>query len=191
MTTQPSSPPKRPSNPWIETAKAIGLGLVAALGIRTFIASVFYIPSDSMEPTLEVNDRLIVEKLGYHFGQPQRGDIIVFDAPPAAIDGCRLPTGQHVDFIKRVVGLPNEEVAVRDGKVFINGKAISEPYIADAERRPRYQMQPITVPENSVLVLGDNRNNSCDGHIWGALPEDRIVGRAVLRIWPFSRLGQP
>jgi signal peptidase I len=187
---QPSQPPKQTENPWTEALKTIGLSLVLALGIRHFVAEARYIPSESMVPTLEVNDRLIVEKISYLFNPPQRGDIIVFMPPEAAGQAClglTSPGGQIKDaFIKRVVGLPGEEVAVNNGEVYVNGQPIQETYISAP---PNYQWGPEVIAADSYLVLGDNRNNSCDGHFWGAVPRENIIGRAVFRFWPPGRVG--
>ncbi|GAB4226664.1 MAG: signal peptidase I [Elainellaceae cyanobacterium] len=171
---------------WAETAKVLGTSIVLALGIRTFIAQAFYIPSQSMEPTLQVNDRLIVEKVSYYFRDPERNEVIVFQAPESAITNCRLPPGTREDFIKRVVGLPGEQIEIRDGQLLINGASVPEPYIAGP---PDYNWGPETVPEGAYLVLGDNRNNSCDGHVWGFLPRSNVVGRSVFRFWPPGRIG--
>lgn len=169
-------------NPWVEALKTIGLSAVLAFGIRTFVAEARYIPSGSMLPTLQINDRLIVDKLRYHFQKPQRGDIVVF-SPTDALQRQNF----HDAFIKRVIGLPGEKVEVKGGRVFINNKPLRENYIAEA---PQYPYGPVTVPENSYLVLGDNRNNSYDSHYWGFVPRDRIIGRAVVRFWPPQRMGE-
>lgn len=204
-------------NTLLEAAKTVGLSVVLALGIRTYIAEARYIPSESMLPTLEVNDRLIVEKLGYRFSEPKRGDVVVFD-----------PTDELAErdfkdaMIKRVIGLPGERVQIRDGRVFVNGQPLREGYIGDkrhltqtmtavdedgsmpltfdtGEQRTEvnvcgldeqpYLQGPVVVPENSYLVLGDNRNRSYDSRCWGVVPEERIIGQAVWRFWPPSRLG--
>lgn len=165
---------------WVECAQTVGLSLVLALGIRTFVAEARYIPSGSMLPTLEINDRLIVEKLGYHFQPPGRGDIVVFHPPAAA--GAQFANDA---FIKRIVGLPGETVEVKNGKVYINNQPLAESYI---EAPPDYNWGPQGVPKGSYLVFGDNRNNSDDGHIWGFLPSDRIIGRAIVRFWPLDRI---
>ncbi|MDX2097548.1 MAG: signal peptidase I [Leptolyngbyaceae cyanobacterium bins.59] len=162
--------------------KTIGLSIVLALGIRTFVAEARWIPSGSMEPTLQVDDRLIVDKLSYRFNSPQRGDIVVF----APTDTLREQKFKDA-FIKRVIGLPGEKVEIKGGRVYINGKPIREQYIAD---RPTYSWGPEVVPPNSYLVLGDNRNNSYDSHYWGFVPRDRIIGRAVVRFWPPNRMGE-
>lgn len=183
-------PQKDVEGGWKEVAKTIGLSLVLALGIRQFVAEARYIPSESMLPTLEVNDRLIVEKMSYRFRSPERGDIIVFMPPEAAGRYCLGVQDPNVKikdaFIKRVVALPGEKVEVKEGTVFINDQPLQENYIA---AQPDYQLSPSVVPDDSFLVLGDNRNNSCDGHFWGAVPRENIIGRAAFRFWPPNRLG--
>jgi len=168
-------------NPWIEGIKTIGLSLLLAFGIRTFIAEARYIPSGSMEPTLQINDRLIIDKVGYRFGDPERGDIVVFDPTDTL-----LQQNFRDAFIKRVIGLPGETVEVKGGRVFVNGRPLEEDYIA---AKPDYQWGPEVVPEAAYLVLGDNRNSSYDSHYWGFVPRDRIIGRAVVRFWPLERAG--
>ena len=165
---------------WIEPLQTLGLSIVLALGVRTFVAEARYIPSGSMLPTLEINDRLIVEKISYHFHAPNRGDIVVFHPPAAAGEQFAKEA-----FIKRIVGLPGETVEVRNGSVYIDGSPLTERYI---EAPPNYNLAPEMVPEDSYLVFGDNRNNSDDGHVWGFLPGDRIIGRASVRFWPLNRL---
>lgn len=183
-------PQKDTEGGWKEVAKTIGLSLVLALGIRQFVAEARYIPSESMVPTLQVNDRLIVEKMSYRFHAPERGDIVVFMPPNAAGKYCLGVQDPNIKikdaFIKRVIALPGEKVEVRDGTVFINDQPLEENYIA---ARPDYQLLPSVVPPDSFLVLGDNRNNSCDGHFWGAVPRENIIGRAAFRFWPPNRVG--
>ncbi len=178
--TNPSHSAPEPENPWVEGIKTVGLSIILALGIRTFVAEARYIPSGSMLPTLEINDRLIIDKLGYKFTDPKRGDVVVF-SPTDALKQ------QYKDaFIKRIIGLPGETVEVKSGQVIIDGETISENYIAE---EPQYNWGPQTVPENSYLVLGDNRNNSFDSHSWGFVPHENIIGRAVVRFWPIDRVG--
>jgi signal peptidase I len=174
--------PVHQPNPWVEVVQTVGLSIVLALGIRHFVAEARYIPSGSMEPTLQVYDRLVVEKISYRLNPPERGDIVVF-WPPEKL----TPPGQRRDaFIKRVIGLPGDVVEVRDGQVLINGEVIQEDYIKEA---PNYLWGPEEVPEGFYLVLGDNRNGSYDGHSWGFLPADNIIGKATVRFWPPSRIG--
>ncbi len=168
-------------NPWIESLKTIGLSLVLAFGIRTFIAEARYIPSGSMEPTLQINDRLIIDKVSYGFQDPQRYDIVVFKPTDTL-----LKQNFHDAFIKRVIGLPGEKVEVKGERVYINDQPLNENYIAAA---PDYQWGPQVVPKDSYLVLGDNRNSSYDSHYWGYVPRDRVIGQAVIRFWPLDRIG--
>lgn len=172
---------KKEENPILEIVKTVVMAGILSIGIRTFVAEARYIPSSSMEPTLEINDRLIIEKMTYRFREPQRGEIIVFNATEAI-----QQLGWNGAFIKRVIGLPGDEVVVRNGEVKVNGQILREPYIEEA---PKYDWGPVVVPENSYLVLGDNRNNSSDSHIWGYVPDENIIGRATVRFWPFNRLG--
>jgi signal peptidase I len=168
-------------NPWIEALKTLGLSAILAIGIRTYVAEARYIPSGSMEPTLEINDRLIVDKVGYHFVTPQRGDIVVFN-PTKALEDQDF----HEALIKRIIGLPGDSVEVKDGKVVVNGHPLGENYI---QAPPNYRYGPQKVPDGSYLVLGDNRNNSYDSHYWGFVPRQKIIGRAVVRFWPVNRVG--
>lgn len=169
-------------NPWIEGLQTFGLSIVLALGIRQFVAEARYIPSGSMEPTLQINDRLVIEKIGYHFNPPVRGDIIVF-WPPAEL----FPPGKRRDaFIKRVIGLPGDTVEITQGKVYVDGQPLQESYI---KAPPEYQWGPERVPDKSYLVLGDNRNSSYDSHAWGFVPQENIIGKAVVRFWPLNRVG--
>lgn len=177
----------RPKSKTREYLETFAVALALAFFVRATVAEARFIPSESMRPTLEVGDRLIVEKVTYHFGPPNRGDIVVFNPPERA-------GGNGNAFIKRVVGLPGDKLRIDEGKVFINGKPLTEPYIAEA---PLYMepdwaslgMPDGVVPKGSVFVMGDNRNNSQDSHVWGALPIKNIIGQTVFRFWPVNRLG--
>ncbi|MBX2862818.1 MAG: signal peptidase I [Leptolyngbyaceae cyanobacterium MAG.088] len=177
---------QKQQNPWIEGLQTIGLSIALALGIRQFVAEARYIPSESMKPTLLINDRLVVEKISYRFQTPQRGDIIVF-WPPSEI----VSEGQKRDaFIKRIVGLPGDTIEVTNGTVLVNGDALDESYIKSP---PTYEQELLTIPDDSYFVLGDNRNQSYDSHAWDIsqpfVPGDQIIGKAVVRFWPLTRLG--
>ncbi|MGF1461163.1 MAG: signal peptidase I [Leptolyngbyaceae cyanobacterium] len=183
--SSPNKPAETKTNPIVEGLQTLGLSIVLALGIRTFVAEARYIPSGSMEPTLEINDRLVVEKISYHLNPPQRGDIIVFWPPDSLFED----QNRRDAFIKRVIGLPGETVEVRDGTVFVNGAALDETYI---KAEPNYAWGPETVPPESYLVLGDNRNSSYDSHAWepdAFVPQENIIGKAVVRFWPPNRVG--
>ena len=172
------------TNLWVESLQTLGLSLLMDLGIRQFIAEARYIPTGSMEPTLQINDRLVVEKISYRLGAPQRGDIVVF-WPPDEVFAEGQPRNA---FIKRVVGLPGDTVAVADGQVTINGEPLEENYLS---MPPAYQWGPQQIPADRYIVFGDNRNESFDSHRWSEplLPEDQIIGRAVVRFWPPTRWG--
>ena len=172
------------TNIWVESIQTVGLSVVLALGIRQFVAEARYIPTGSMEPTLQVNDRLVVEKISYHLSDPERGDIVVF-WPPAEL----TPAGQPRNaFIKRVIGLPGDTVEVTNGQVLINDAPIDEGYI---KASPNYRWGPEVVPDDSYIVFGDNRNTSVASQAWPRpfLPEDQIIGKAVVRFWPPGRVG--
>lgn len=167
-----------------ENGLVLAIALTLALVIRLLIAEPRYIPSDSMVPTLQVGDRLVVEKVSYRLHPPERGDIVVFD-PPAQLQQLGYTNDQA--FIKRVIGLPGQTVQVHLGKVWVDGQPLAEPYIAEP---PGYEMRAIAVPPAHVFVMGDNRNNSNDSHVWGFLPVENIIGRAVFRFYPIARFGK-
>ncbi len=189
-----TDPTPKDENPWVETLKTIGLSAVLALGIRSFVAEARYIPSGSMLPTLQINDRLIIDKISYRVTNPVRGDIVVFN-PTAQLEKEKDDDGKqkfNEAFIKRVIGLPGDKIDVKGGKVYINGKVITEKYLDEA---PQYNWSSTEltpdgiVPAGHYLVLGDNRNNSYDSHYWGFVPKEKIVGKATVRFWPINRAG--
>ena len=173
-------PENNTENPWVEGVKTLALSAVLAFGVRTFVAEARYIPSESMLPTLKINDRLLIEKVGYRFTTPERGDIVVFSPTETLKEN-----GYNQAFIKRVIGLPGETITVSGGVVTVDGQPLSENYLAD---EPDYDFGPVTVPDGHYLVLGDNRNNSYDSHHWGFLPRQNIIGRAAVRFWPLGRM---
>jgi signal peptidase I len=161
----------------------VGAILVAVL-VRTFLVQAFRIPSESMSPTLEKGDRVIVNRLSYKLHDVNRGDIVVFSRPPG------LPAGadQPEDLIKRVIALPGETVQTKDGSIYIDNRKLNEPYLPKGTSS-RDIDTPVTVPAGHVWVMGDNRANSADSRVFGPIDTDTIVGRAFLRIWPLNRLG--
>ena len=166
-----------------ENIQIVAIALLLALFIRAFVAEPRYIPSDSMVPTLQIGDRLVVEKVSYQFKQPVTGDIIVF-SPPQQLQKKGFTKDQA--FIKRLIGEPGQTVAVHNGKVYLDNKPLQEDYIAEP---PEYEWGPQIVPENKYFVMGDNRNDSNDSSKWGFLPKRNIIGRAVFRFWPLDRGG--
>jgi signal peptidase I len=196
-------PPPKPKSLLRELPLLLGVAFVIAFLVKTFVAQAFFIPSESMVHTLEVGDRVLVSRMSYKLHEPHRGDIVVFTSPfetegsgdnrplPSRVIhtvlesvGLRQPSTE--DFIKRVIGLPGETVEGKSGKIFINGRQLVEPYLAD---EPVGDFPPKTIPKDQLWVMGDNRNRSSDSRVFGPIKESKIVGRAILRIWPFNRLG--
>lgn len=163
---------------FLEIAEIIIIALVLSWILRTFVAQPSVIPSPSMLPTIQEQDRVLVDKLFFKWTGLHRDDIIVFLPPPEA--------HSKKDFIKRIIGLPGETLEIKNGEVYINGNALKEPFELQP---PDYTYGPVTIPANSYFVLGDNRNNSGDSHMWGFLPKQNIIGRAFLRYWPLTRFG--
>jgi signal peptidase I len=185
MTTNKPSPSEtdaKPTSKWVENLQIVGFALVLAIFIRTFIAEPRFIPSESMLPTLHVGDRLVVEKISYNFHPPEYGDIVVFSPPPQLV---AIGYGKDRATIKRTIGLPGDTIAVTGGKVYRNGELLTESYI---QSPPNYDLEPVTVPPTQMFVMGDNRNNSYDSHMWGFLPQKNIIGKAIWRFFPFARL---
>ncbi|MGI6435972.1 MAG: signal peptidase I [Syntrophomonadaceae bacterium] len=162
-----------------ETLSIVVIAFLLAMFLRAFVIEGRIIPSGSMLPTIQLQDRVMVNKFIYRFKEPQRGDIVVFD-PPEELHS-------KWDYIKRVIGLPGEKVEIKQGKVYINGQAIEEPYLNEPID---YEYGPVTVPDDSLLVLGDNRNESFDSHRWNTwLTRDRLKGKAIFIYWPLNHLG--
>ncbi len=162
---------------WTET---IIVAFVLALIIRAFFLQVFWIPSSSMEPTLDIQDRIVVNKVVYHFREPRRQEIVVFR------QASQQEKEPKKDLIKRVMGLPGETLEIKDGIVYINGKEIEEDHPLN---RDFSNFGPVDIPRDSYFVLGDNRPASADSRYWGFLPGKNIIGPAFIRIWPFSKVG--
>jgi signal peptidase I len=183
------------------TIVAVALGL--ALLIQAFIVKPFRIPSESMVPTLQVGQRVLVDRVTLHFSDPHRGDILVFKPPkgadtdscgrqPPAGQACDTPTSDHSDtnFIKRVVGVPGDRLKVISGRVYIDGKLQKEPFIrpsstCDICNLPR----EITIPPGHFFMMGDNRGESADSREWGPIPKKWIIGEAFFTYWPPKRIG--
>jgi signal peptidase I len=183
---QPDAPAPAEENPWLEWLKTLGLSLVLAVGIRQFIVESRFIPSESMVPTLLVGDRLLVEKVSYYFGDPQRGDIVVFSAPAGMLE---LSPGFRQALIKRVVAVPGDTLEIRDGVIYINDQVVTEDYVVNEPCLDFCHRATEVLPEDAYMVLGDNRNRSHDGRAWGYISRDDVIGRAWIRIWPPERFG--
>ena len=184
-TAPPDAPRARTRSPLrgtIEWVVIVALALLAAFVIQLVFIKAFYIPSQSMEPTLRINDRVLVNKLSYRLHDVHRGDVVVFERPPNTTGALEIK-----DLIKRVVAMEGETIDQRDGAVFINDRRLDEPYLPAGTRTT--QLERTVVPKDHVFVMGDNRGDSKDSRVFGAIPEDDLVGRAFVRIWPLSHLG--
>ncbi|MFN2607884.1 MAG: signal peptidase I [Acidimicrobiales bacterium] len=187
--TLPETPPGAPP----ETSKPSALrgavewvailvgALLVAFVVKTFLLQAFYIPSASMEPTLKIQDRVLVNKLSYDLHDVHRGDIVVFRSPPGENNASIK------DLIKRVIGLPGESVEARDGHILVNGRVLREPYLPDGVTTGAFDAR--TVPPGQLWVMGDNRGNSKDSRFFGPISQHLLVGRAFVKVWPFGSFG--
>ena len=186
---------------WKELPFLIVVALVVAVIIKTFLIQAFFIPSASMHDTLLEGDRVMVNKLAYRFGEPHRGDVIVFDSPLVAHDQTESFLGRVVRnvgealglstpesaLIKRVIALGGETIEIKGNRIYIDGVAIDEPYLTRPVNMDAFG--PLTIPQGHVFVMGDNRNQSEDGRVFGPIPDSDIIGRAFVRVWPPGRWG--
>jgi signal peptidase I len=186
-----------------ETVETVIIVVVLVVLIRSFVGEPRWIPSSSMEPGLQIGDNLIVEKISYRFSQPKRGDIIVFYPPDNVQELDPTVWGKFTRmigfftkneaFIKRIIGTPGDTIHVVPNRgVYINGDLLDEPYqkeVFSGICKSDMICGPYTVPTNTYFMMGDNRNNSTDSRYWGVLPKERIVGKAVFRFWPLTRIG--
>jgi signal peptidase I len=190
----------------VELVVIVALAVGLALGIQAFLIKPYQIPSESMEPTLDVGQRVLVNRFIYHFTDPEIGDIIVFH-PPAGADGggvecgvnrtpvepCPRPTPQESDqnFIKRIVAGPGDRLSVRDGHPVVNGvEKTDENYITPCRGGGACDLpKAITIPPDHYFMMGDNRGSSDDSRFWGPVPRDWIIGKAFATYWPPDRLG--
>ncbi len=180
----------------------IVVAFALAILLKTFVVQAFYIPSGSMEPTLEPGDRVLVNKALY---SPDRGDIVVFEDPADGAgpdqglvggvlhwlsEGLGFARPGSEDFIKRVIGVPGDEIRIRGDIVFLNDEPLDEPYVTEEARASMTNYGPVTVPAESLFVMGDNRGDSNDSRAGlGFVPLDKVVGGAFVTIWPPSRVG--
>jgi signal peptidase I len=168
----------------LEWLGVIGGGIAIALLVEAFLIQAFWIPSPSMEPTLEVGDRVLVNKLSYRFHDVNRGDVVVFERPPGASTG---QNGEIKDLIKRVIAVGGDTIEAKEGEVYVNGERVDENYLEPGT--PTDNLPLKTIPDGHVFVMGDNRTNSEDSRIFGPIDEDAIVGRAFIRVLPITDIG--
>ncbi len=185
---------------------AVALGL--ALGIQAFLVKPYRIPSESMVPTLQIDQRVLVNRIGNNFGDPQVGDVMVFHPPAGAEDPtggsgrcgasvgdgeiCARPTRERADvnFIKRVVAGPGDRLRIRGGRAIVNGRPLDEPYLEDCGGGEGCDFAgEIRVPEGHWFMMGDNRGQSADSRFWGPVPRDWFIGGAFATYWPPNRIG--
>jgi signal peptidase I len=181
----PSAPAtgRRTKRTVIEWVAVLVVAVLAALLLRTFVIQPYFIPSGSMEPTLEIGDKVLVDKLSYHLHSVHRGDVIVFKRPPNYTDpGVK-------DLIKRVIGLPGETISAQGGQVYINGKLLPEPWLPK-EYAYTANFGPVHIPAGDYFVMGDHRGDSDDSRFGlGPISGKLIVGRAFLIVWPIGHIG--
>lgn len=185
---------------WRELPVLVLIALVVAVLIKTFLFQAFFIESGSMTETLLEGDRVMVNKLSYRFGDPDVGDVIVFDPPPSEGEVRDENLAQSVlrniaesvglsqpssEFIKRVIAVEGQTIEIQDSVVLIDGEPLDEPYVREGSVMADFA--PLTVPDNELFVMGDNRNQSRDSRFFGTIPEGDVVGRAFVTVWPPSR----
>jgi signal peptidase I len=173
----------------------IAIAVGAVLLIKAYVINPYRIPSSSMEPTLHCalpgqgceanwNDRVIANRFIYHFQDPKRGEIVVFNPPPGVVQAC----GAGGTYVKRIIGLPGETVSQRNGQVFVNGNPLEEPYV-DPSRLGGPDFGPETLGPDEYWMMGDNRNLSCDSRRWGPVERDDLIGPVFFVYWPFNQIG--
>jgi signal peptidase I len=190
-------------NSLVELVIIVAVALGLALGIQAFLVKPFRIPSESMVPTLEINQRVLVDRVSFRFSDPHRGDIVVFKPPKGADlntcgaehpdnQACPEPTPDKSDtnFIKRVVGEPGDRLSVRRGIVYIDGKKLEEDYVSPSTDCATCNLEKeITIPADHYFMMGDNRGESADSREWGPVPKKWIIGNAFATYWPPRKIG--
>ena len=191
-------------NSFVETILIVAVALGLALGIQAFLIKPYRIPSESMVPTLQIGQRVLVNRIGNNFGDPAIGDVTVFHPPAGAENGkecgaprepdqpCPRPTADKADvnFIKRIVAGPGDKITIEDGHVVRNGKRQAEPFIRPCGGGEGCDLTtPITIPKGYYFMMGDNRGASDDSRFWGPVPRDWIIGNAFATYWPPKRIG--
>jgi signal peptidase I len=163
----------------LETIVMVAIAFLLAQGIKTYVVQPYVIPTGSMEPTILIGDRVLAEKITYHFREPGPGEIVVFDDP----------TGRHPQLIKRIIAVEGQTLDIADGRVIVDGEVLDEPYIDGVQTDVGTEMLPVTIPEGEIWVMGDNRPNSGDSRFLGSQPVTGVRGRAFATYWPLDRIG--
>lgn len=188
---------ERLPSPWrsiVDWVLTIGIAVGAVLLIKAYVVNPYRIPSSSMEPTFHCaaapgceagsNDRIIANRFIYHFKDPKRGDVVVFETPPRAEQVC----GVGGTYVKRIIGMPGERIAVQDGAVYVNGARLDEPWL-EPGRQANQNFGPESIPEGEYFMMGDNRRLSCDSRQWGSVPRKNLIGEVFFVYWPLKRIG--
>ena len=183
-TEAPPDPPPAEEKPstsrnLVEWVVILGGALLVAFVVKTFLFQAFFIPSPSMVPTLQVHDRVLVNKLSYKVHEVNRGDVVVFERPPNDAGTIR-------DLIKRVVAVEGDTIETRGDTLYVNDQPVREPYLKTSSIGSAVTRR--TIPANQVFVMGDNRTNSSDSRVFGPIDEDAVIGRAFVKIWPLGGL---
>jgi signal peptidase I len=189
-------------NSLVELVVIVALAIGLALGIQAVLVKPYRIPSESMEPTLDVGQRVLVSRVNYKVSDPDRGDVVVFHPPQGAESNtcgaehgdnqlCSRPTGEKddVNFIKRIVAVPGDSLAVRDGRAIVNGRLQKEDYARPCAPGTCNFPEPVKIPPGHFFMMGDNRGASDDSRFWGPVPEEWIIGQAFATYWPPRRIG--
>ena len=187
----------RPVRIAIDWAVTIVSAVLIVLALKQWVVNPYRIPSASMEPTLHCArpvqwcqarfaDRILACRICLDFGNPSRGDIVVFKTPPEAAEKC----GEGGTFVKRLIGLPGDTLQEKSGDVYIDGKLLNEPYIQEG-RRDHLDFGPMKVPSGRYFFMGDNRSQSCDSRQWGTVPRGNLIGTVFMTYWPPNRIGFP
>jgi signal peptidase I len=189
LTSEPPPPPptrtkkqKPRRRALVEWTAIIVIAVLVSFLMRTYAFQTFYIPSGSMEPTLQIGDRIIVNKLSVTWGTINIGDIVVFKAPPT--ENCGEPV---TDLVKRVIGIPGDSLRSKGNTIYVNNKPLAEKWTHTEPLGGA--ITPITLKPNMYFMMGDNHSDSCDSRMWGPVPRSDIIGKAFVRIWPLSRIG--
>ena len=159
---------------WVYT---LGLAVLLSLFVRTYVAEARWVPTESMYPTIKIGDHLLVDKVSYKINSFQRGDVVVFKAPPA--------TNRNEVMVKRLIGLPGDTIEIKNGVTYINNAILKEPYVTE---KVYTDFEPFKIPEGSLFMMGDNRNNSYDSRSWGVVPADYVIGKALVCYYPFNSI---
>lgn len=188
----------------VELVAIVAFAVGLALLIQAFAVKPYQIPSASMKPTLQVGQRVLVQRVSYHFSDPQIGDIVVFHPPKGAADAQRcglqpkppneacpepVDSADETNFIKRIVALPGDTLSIKDGHAIVNGEPIEDDFIAPCVGASCNFRKPITIPPDHFFMMGDNRGESDDSRFWGPVPREWIIGKAFATYWPLDRLG--